>query len=193
MSTGRGNPPTWDAYERGDSPDRAGSVSTSDGGRHISFGDNDYLGQSPRAATGAKDADDSIYLRRRRCAKDQPMQNKSLACSSRILTARLSQKLSHEPPLGPQRRRRRQLDPKLHALVATRSRLPRGHTPAVVLRLRIRPRPHRRTRRHTLPPARRRGRPRHKRPARLPPAPAPRGLVPRKRHPRRQPRALGPE
>ncbi|KAF3769912.1 hypothetical protein M406DRAFT_245931 [Cryphonectria parasitica EP155] len=64
MSDGRSNPSTWDAYERGGSPDRPGSFSTSEA-RHIAFDDNQYLGQSLRT-TGAGDSDDNLQARRRR-------------------------------------------------------------------------------------------------------------------------------
>lgn len=63
MSTRQTNPSTWDEYERGGSPDRAGSLSTSDG-RHIAFEDNDYLGQSLR--DGAEGSEGYQTLRRRR-------------------------------------------------------------------------------------------------------------------------------
>ncbi|PSR90382.1 transmembrane amino acid transporter protein-domain-containing protein [Coniella lustricola] len=64
MSRERSHPSPWDSYERGNSPNRYGSFSTSDA-RHIAFEDHDYLGQSPRPA-GGEDAEGHVTSRRRR-------------------------------------------------------------------------------------------------------------------------------
>ncbi|EOO02815.1 putative vacuolar amino acid transporter 1 protein [Phaeoacremonium minimum UCRPA7] len=57
------NPSTWDEYDRGGSPDRTGSISST-GGRSVQFDDDSYLDQAPDGE--GQDTEWHSNLRRRR-------------------------------------------------------------------------------------------------------------------------------